>query len=40
MDWKGYGRKHLWPNFRYYPRIFLEEHGNHEKPQPGKLMFG
>jgi hypothetical protein len=23
-DWKGCERKRLWPNLRYYPRIFLE----------------
>jgi hypothetical protein len=23
--WKGYGRKWLWGNFRYYPCIRLEE---------------
>jgi hypothetical protein len=25
MNWKGFGRKHSWPNLRYYPGIFLEE---------------
>jgi hypothetical protein len=24
MNWKGCGRKRSWPNFRYYPGIFLE----------------
>jgi hypothetical protein len=24
MNWKGCGRKWLWPNLRYYPGIFLE----------------
>jgi hypothetical protein len=24
MNWKGYGRNVLWPNFRYYPKIWLE----------------
>jgi hypothetical protein len=25
MNWKGYGRKWSWPNFRYYPGICVEE---------------
>jgi hypothetical protein len=25
MNIKGYGRKWLWPNLKYYFRIFLEE---------------
>jgi hypothetical protein len=25
MNWKGCGRKWLWPNLRYYPGICLEE---------------
>jgi hypothetical protein len=28
-DWKGCGRKWLWPNMRYYPNIWLE--GNPQK---------
>jgi hypothetical protein len=24
MIWKVYGRKHPWPDLRYYPDIFLE----------------
>jgi hypothetical protein len=24
-EWKGYGRKQLWPNLRYYPVICMEE---------------
>jgi hypothetical protein len=24
MNWKGYGRKRLWPNLRYYPGICME----------------
>jgi hypothetical protein len=24
VNWKGYGRKCLWPDLRYYPVIFLE----------------
>jgi hypothetical protein len=24
MNWKGCGRKQLWPNLRYYPGICLE----------------
>jgi hypothetical protein len=24
MNWKGKGKKRLWPNLRYYPGIFLE----------------
>jgi hypothetical protein len=25
MNWKGYGKKQVWPDFRYYPGICLEE---------------
>jgi hypothetical protein len=25
MNWKGCGRKWLWPNLRYYPSVCLEE---------------
>jgi hypothetical protein len=24
MNWKGYGKKHSWPNLRHYPDIFLK----------------
>jgi hypothetical protein len=24
MNWKGYGRKWVWPTLRYYPDICLE----------------
>jgi hypothetical protein len=24
MNWKGHGRKELWPNFTYYQKIWLE----------------
>jgi hypothetical protein len=24
MNWKGYGRKCLWPNLRYYPSIYVK----------------
>jgi hypothetical protein len=24
MNWKGYGRKELWPDLGYYSGIFLE----------------
>jgi hypothetical protein len=35
MYWKGRRRKRLWPNWMYYPEIFVETEKKHENAQSG-----
>jgi hypothetical protein len=36
MNWKGFGRKRLWPNFKVVPGIRLDElRKKQDKPQSG-----
>jgi hypothetical protein len=40
VNWKGYGRKCLWPDVRYYPVIFLETLGKAPETSVGIFYLG
>jgi hypothetical protein len=35
MNWKGCGKKHLWPNLRYYLAFTGRSDENYKKPVSG-----